>query len=199
MITIGLTGGLGTGKSTVATMFARCGACIIDADKLVHKSLEPGGSCYTKVIRAFGDGILKGGAVSRQKLAAIVFRSPLKLKKLTSIIHPMIEKEVRTKIHELKRNQKIPMVVIDAPLLIEAGWHQWVDYLIVVKASQAQAIRRVQAQRQLSRAEILRRIKAQMPITQKIRMADIVIDNRKNLNATQHNVEKIVQVLKNRA
>ena len=90
------------------------------------------------------------------------------------------------------------MAVIDAPLLIEAGWHRWVDYLIVVRASQALTIRRVQAQRNIVRADILRRMKAQMPVTQKIRMADIVIDNRKHLNETKKNVEKIIQVFKNR-
>jgi dephospho-CoA kinase len=198
MITIGLTGALGTGKSTVAKMFARRGAHVIDADALVHESLKQGGPCYAKVVRAFGKDILEGRAVSRGKLAQIVFRSASKLKRLTSIIHPIIQKEVQTEIQKLKKNKKARMVVIDAPLLIEAGWHQWVDYLIVVRASTALAVKRVQAKRNMSRAEILRRMKAQMPITQKIRMADIVIDNRKHINETQRQVEKIIQVLKNR-
>jgi dephospho-CoA kinase len=198
MKTIGLTGGLGTGKSTVAKMFADHGAVVIDADALVHESLKSGGSCYAKVLRAFGKEILEGREIGRGKLAAIVFQAPLKLKKLTSIIHPVIEKEVQSKLKRIKTNPKTRMVVIDAPLLIEAGWHRWVDYLIVVRASTDQAVQRVQAKRNISRAEILRRMKAQMPITQKIRMADMVIDNRKSLKATQRQVEKIVQVLKNR-
>jgi dephospho-CoA kinase len=198
VIVLGLTGGLGTGKSTVAKLFARCGARVIDADALVHESLGPRGACYVKVIRTFGENILEGKQISRRKLAEIVFRHPSKLKKLTSIIHPIIEKEVQTEILKLKKTRKTRMVVIDAPLLIEAGWHRWVDYLIVVRASQAQAIQRIGAKRNISRAEILRRIKAQMPITQKIRMADMVIDNREHLNATQQQVEKIVRVLKNR-
>jgi dephospho-CoA kinase len=198
MITIGLTGGLGTGKSTVAKMFARQGAVVIDADALVHESLKSGGSCYAKVLRSFGKEILEGKEISRSQLARIVFSSPAKLKKLAAIIHPVIEKEVQSKLKELKSNSKIRMVVIDAPLLIESGWYRWVDYLIVVRASTLQAVKRVQAKRNISRFEILRRMKAQMPITQKIRMADMVIDNRKNLNATQRQVEKIVQVLRNR-
>jgi dephospho-CoA kinase len=198
MILIGLTGGLGTGKSTVAEMFRRQGAQIIDADALVHESLKNNGSCYSKVVRAFGQAIKDGQQINRRKLADIVFNDPSKLKTLTSIIHPVILKEVQLRIKKLKKNPKARMVVIDAPLLIEAGWHQWVDYLIVVKASMALTIQRVRAQRNLSRAEIFRRMKAQMPITQKIRMADIVIDNKKNLNETQHQVEKIIQVLKNR-
>ena len=198
MITIGLTGGLGTGKTTVAKMFARQGAQIIDADVLVHESLKSGGKSYSKVVRAFGKKILEGKEISRRKLAEIVFRHPQKLKTLTSIVHPIVLKEVQTRIQKLKKNRKARMAVIDAPLLIEAGWHRWVDYLIVVKASKTLAIRRVGAQRKISRAEILRRMKAQMPITQKISMADMVIDNRKNLNETKINVEKIIRVLKNR-
>jgi dephospho-CoA kinase len=197
MILIGLTGGLGTGKSTVAKMFAGHGAAVIDADALVHESLKPGGPSYAKVIRAFGKEILNGKEISRQRLAEIVFRSPLRLKKLTSIIHPIVQKEVQAGVKKFKL-KKAHMVVIDAPLLIEADWHRWVDYLIVVRASTTLAIRRVQAQRNLPRAEIIRRMKAQMPVTQKIKMADIVIDNRKNLNETQHQVEKIIRVLKNR-
>ncbi len=198
MITIGLTGGLGTGKSTVAKMFFGHGVVVIDADTLVHESLKPSGSCYARVLRAFGKEILEGKEISRRKLAQDVFRSPSRLKKLTSIIHPVIQKEVQSKLKVLESKSKTRMVVIDAPLLIEAGWHRWVDYLIVVRASTPQAVKRVQAKRNISRAEILRRMKVQMPITQKIRMADMVIDNRKNLNATQRQVEKIVQVLKNR-
>jgi len=198
MIIIGLTGGLGTGKSTVAKMFAQAGAQVIDADALVHEGLHSGGSCYAKVVRAFGKGILEGKEINRRTLAEIVFSSPLKLKKLTSIIHPIIQKEVQSKIQKLNKNPKTRLVVIDAPLLIEAGWHRWVDYLIVVKASTALAVRRAQARGNISRAQILRRMKAQMPVTQKIRMADIVIDNRKHLNETQHQVEKIIQVFRNR-
>jgi dephospho-CoA kinase len=198
MKVVGLTGGLGTGKSTVAKIFACHGALVLDADRLVHESLKPGGACYRKVIRIFGKEILEGQKISRRKLANIVFHHPSKLKALTSLIHPVIEKEVQTSIRHAKNNRKTPLVVIDAPLLIEAGWHRWVDYLIVVRASQELAIRRVQAERKISRAEILRRMKAQMPVTQKIRMADIVIDNRKHLNETQRQVEKIIEVLKNR-
>jgi dephospho-CoA kinase len=196
MILIGLTGGLGTGKSTAAHMFGRRGAQVVDADRLVHESLRPKGPAYVKVIRAFGQGILDGDRIDRRKLADIVFRSPAKLKKLTSIIHPIVEKEVRRQAAKFKNRKTL--VVVDAPLLIEAGWHRWVDYLIVVKASQALAVRRVSAQKNIPRADILRRIKAQMPITQKIRMADVVIDNRKNLKATQRQVENIVRVLSNR-
>jgi dephospho-CoA kinase len=198
MILVGLTGSLGSGKSTVANMFHRLGAHIIDADAMVHESLKPGGSCYVKVAWVFGDEIFEGRQISRRKLADIVFRRPKQLKKLMSIIHPEILKEVHGKIRKLKKDKKARLVVIDAPLLIEAGWYKWVDYLIVVKAPKELSVRRVMAQRNLSRSEVLRRMKAQMPTAQKISMADIVIDNKKNLNETRKTVEKIVRVLKNR-
>lgn len=199
MITVGLTGGLGSGKSSVAKLFAKKGAVVIDADQLVHKSLQVGGKSYAKVVRAFGKEILSGEKISRSILASIVFHSPRELEKLTAIIHPIILKEVQSKIRTLKRNHKTRVVIVDAPLLIEAGWQRWVDYLIVVKASRQLQIKRVQAARSISRAEILRRMKVQMPITQKINMADIVIDNRRNLSETKKQVDAIADVLNNRA
>lgn len=199
MIVIGLTGSLGSGKSTVARMFAQKGAKVIDVDKLVHEHLRPVGKAYAKVVRAFGKKILNGKDIDRRQLAGIVFRDPRKLKKLTSIVHPIILKEVQVEIKSLKRSSKTRLVVVDAPLLIEAGWHKWVDYVILVQATRAQQIRRVQAQRPIDRAEILRRIKSQMPIRQKINMADIVIDNRKNLKATQKQTHMIAQRLLARA
>jgi len=183
----------------VARMFAQKGAKVIDADQFVHEHLKPTGKVYAIVVRAFGKKILNGKDIDRRKLAGVVFRDPRKLKKLTSIVHPVILKEVQARIKNLKRNTRIRLVVVDAPLLIEAGWHKWVDYVILVQASRSQQIRRVQAQRPINRAEILRRIKSQMPMRQKINMADIVIDNRKTLKETQKQTHMIAQRLLARA
>ena len=180
-------------------MFAQKGAKVIDADKLAHEHLKPTGKAYAKVLRAFGKKILNGKDINRRTLAGIVFRDPRKLKKLTSIIHPIILKEVQARIKSLKREPKTRLVVVDAPLLIEAGWHKWVDYVMVVKASKALQIRRVKARKPISRAQILRRIASQMPMRQKINMADIVIDNRKNLKETQQQTHMIAQRLLARA
>ena len=199
MITIGLTGSLGSGKSTVARMFARYGAVVIDADAIAHDALKVTGKAFVKIVRVFGKDIASENGIDRRKLADIVFHDPKKLKQLTSIVHPIVLKEVRSRIKVLAQKSKINMAVVDAPLLIEAGWHKWVDYLIVVKASRDLQIRRVMAQRQMPRSEILRRLRSQMPIQQKINMADIVIDNKMNLKETQKQTHMIVQRLLVRA
>ena len=195
MITIGLTGSFGTGKSTVARMFAGYGAVVIDADAIVHEELKTNGKACAQVANVFGKGVVSGQGIDRRRLADIVFRDPKKLKQLTSIVHPIVLKEVQARIRKLKKESKVRMVVVDAPLLIEAGWHSWLDYLIVVKASLDLQIRRLSAQRKITKAEILRRLKSQLPIRQKINMADIVIDNRKNLKETQKQTHMIVQRL----
>ena len=199
MMIIGITGNLGTGKSTVARIFASYGAVVIDADAIVHDKLKRTGKAFAKVVRAFGKEIVSEKKIDRRKLANVVFRDPKKLKQLTSIVHPIVLKEVRSRIKALAQTLKIKMVVIDAPLLIEAGWHRWVDYLVVVKASRALQVRRVMAQRQMTQPEALRRLRSQMPIRQKINMADIVIDNRMSLKETQKQTHMIVQRLLARA
>ncbi|MBL8012584.1 MAG: dephospho-CoA kinase [Candidatus Omnitrophica bacterium] len=199
MITIGLTGNLGTGKSTVAKMFAQCGAVVIDADVIVHGLFKSNPKVINDVVRRFGKEIVSDKVVDRRKLAEIVFRDETKLKQLTSIVHPIALKEVQGQIQRLRKNPQNRMVVIDAPLLIEAGWHKWVDYLIVVKSSRQLQEERLIKERAMSRAEIARRLKAQLPIQQKINMADIVIDNRSSLNNTQQQTNMIVQKLMDRA
>lgn len=195
MITIGLTGSFGSGKSTVARMFARYGAVVIDADAIVHEELKINGKAYARVAKVFGKSVVLAQGINRRLLADIVFRDPKKLKQLTAIVHPIVLKEVQARIRKLKKESKVRMVVVDAPLLIEAGWDRWVDYLIVVKASLDLQIRRLSAQRKITKAEIFRRLKSQLPIRQKISMADIVIDNRMNLKETQKQTYMIVQRL----
>lgn len=179
-------------------MFSRLGAVVIDADRIVHDALRSSGRAYSKVIKVFGKDIVLQGEIDRRKLAEIVFLDPRKLKRLTSIVHPIAFNEVRSRIRKIEKASKTKMVIIDAPLLIEAGWHRWMDYVIVVKATRDLQIRRVMAQRHMSRADIFRRIKVQMPVIQKINMADIVIDNRKTLKETEKQTRMIVQRIMDR-
>ena len=195
MILVGLTGNLGTGKSTVAGMLAECGAAVIDADAIVHDFFKKNGKIYSAVIKTFGRNIAGEQGVNRKVLADIVFRDPKKLNQLTSIVHPIVLKEVQRKINALRRQKRFRMVVVDAPLLIEAGWHKWVDYLIVVRSTRELQFKRLWEQRRMSKAEAQRRLKTQMPIQQKINMADIVIDNRFHLNDTRKQAHMIVQRL----
>lgn len=199
MILIGLTGNLGSGKTTVARIFAKLGAFVIDADAIAHEQLKRTGKAFLKVVRSFGKEIVSNGEIDRRKLADIVFQEPKKLKQLTSIVHPIILKEVRSRINTLKKGSKTRMVVIDAPLLIEAGWNRWVDYVIVVKATREQQVERIMAQRLMKRADIMRRFRMQLPVTKKINMADMVIDNRRTLQETEKQARIIVERLLARA
>lgn len=189
MFIVGLTGGFATGKTAVAGVFRRYGARIIDADAIVHRLLRPAGGCVKPVAKAFGSHIVKRGAVDRAALSAVVFKNPRALGRLCSIIHPVVIKEVRKKIAAYRRAGYRGVVVIDAPLLIEAGLHRMVDIIVVVMANQRQQIARACTRRGMTRSEALRRIRSQMPMSKKIQSADIVIDNRTTYTAARRQAE----------
>ena len=190
MLIVGVTGGLGTGKTTVAAMFKRHGAGIIDADAITRGLLGPKGKCIKKVAKIFPGAILKS-ILNRQALASIVFQNSHTLKKLTDIVFPPALKEVQRQI-SLYRNK--PLIVLDVPLLFESGWEKIVDITIVVKTSRGQQFQRLKGGR-LSGADITRRLRLQMPLSEKVRRADIVIDNRGTLKATRQQVDAVVDRL----
>ena len=138
MLVIGLTGSLGCGKSTVAAMFARRGAKIIDADAITRDLLAPGKKCVKKVAKIFPGVILNTSTINRSELAKIVFNHPRELQKLTDILYPEALKVVKSQISRYKHE---PFVVLDVPLLFESGWDKITDITIVVKAKRAQQIR----------------------------------------------------------
>ena len=188
---IGLTGSLGSGKSTVARMFAVFGAQIIDADKIAHQQMQPGTRCFRLIVKMFGKDILTSGRINRKKVAAQVFRDPKKLRKLERIIHPAVRKIILLKIKQYKRDKRNKAVVIDVPLLFEAKLNNYVDRSIVVKANKTVQIARAVKLLGITKAEAQRRIKAQMPLRQKIRLADMIIDNNATLTQTQKQVKQI--------
>ena len=190
MLIVGVTGGLGTGKTTVAAMFKRHGAGIIDADAITRGLLGPKGKCIKKVAKIFPGAILKS-ILNRQALASIVFQNSHTLKKLTDIVFPPALKEVQRQI-SLYRNK--PLIILDVPLLFESGWEKIVDITVVVKASRCQQFQRLKGSR-LSRADITRRLRLQMPLSEKVRRADIVIDNRGTLKETRQQVDAVVDRL----
>ena len=190
MLIVGVTGGLGTGKTTVAAMFKRHGAGIIDADAITRGLLGPKGKCIKKVAKIFPGAILKS-ILNRQALASIVFQNSHTLKKLTDIVFPPALKEVQRQI-SLYRNK--PLIVLDVPLLFESGWEKIVDITIVVKASRGQQFQRLKGGR-LSGADITRRLRLQMPLSEKVRRADIVIDNRGTIGETRQQVDAVVDRL----
>jgi dephospho-CoA kinase len=192
MLKIGITGSFGTGKSTVATMFKRCGAKVIDADALVHRLLKDDAGCRREIHKAFGDGVLAARGIDRSRLAAIVFADPKALRKLESILHPRAWRETE---QALKRLGRAKAVVVDAPLLIEAGWQRRVDRLVVVSSTRAQQVARIGKRTGLAGPEVLRRIRRQMPLKDKIKHADFVVDNSGTRAGTYRQVEKIWKIL----
>ncbi len=191
MFIIGVTGEFGSGKSTVAAMFQKRGGCVIDADKVVHDLFRKDALCRRQVRATFGEDVLTEEGVDRRKLGHIVFGDPKALQKLETIVHPL----VKGRIEEQLRKSRVRVTVLDVPLLIEAGWAKMVDALIVVKAGRKIQIERLQKRMGLSRAEILRRLKRQMPAKEKVKYADIVIDNRRSFADTDKQVQKIWDLL----
>ena len=187
-IVVGLTGSFGSGKSTVAGIFKSCGAQVIDADKLAHECIKPGTTVYKKLIRSFGRGILNSKAeVDRSKLSKIVFSDCASLKKLNNIIHPEVIKLIKNKIKTVPSG----LIVLDVPLLIESGLNDLADKLIVVKAPLYKQVKRIQAGKKISRRDILERIKCQIPLREKLRLADFIIDNSATFEKTKKQVMSI--------
>jgi len=198
MIIAGITGAIGTGKSTVAKMFQDLGAYLIDADALARKVEEPGQPAWKKIVNHFGDQILNNDkTINRQKLAGIVFNNPDELKKLNSIVHPEVLKEDRRLVKE--RNKVAPdcLVVKDIPLLLEIGpdvARRLVDKIIVVFASPAVQLKRL-INRGMKEEDALNRINNQIPVHEKIKVADYVINNDGSLEETRTQVQAIYNSL----
>lgn len=198
MFVVGLTGGLGTGKSTVAAMFQRLGAEVINADTIVHELLGKKGGCYSAVIRAFGKEVAGKDGIDRRKLASLVFNNKQKLKKLEAIVHPKVLIEIKRRLNIYREKAFRGIVIVEVPLLFEAGFDRYVDTAVVVAAKQQKQLERSQKHLKLTRTEALRRIKAQMPLRDKIRLADIIIDNSGTKTQTLKQVKRICQKLTQR-
>ncbi|MDD5449953.1 MAG: dephospho-CoA kinase [Candidatus Omnitrophica bacterium] len=190
---IGVTGSFGTGKTTVSCMFKRLGAVVFDADRFAHEALLERG-IRNKLVWQFGRRILKAdGGIDRRKLGKVVFTDNVALKKLCAAVHPYVIKKIKKGIQRLKRANKKATIVLDVPLLIETGMTKLVDKLIVVKTDKRTEIKRCVQATALSRKEILARIRAQMPIGEKIRKSDFVIDNSGTKQKTKREVKKVWQ------
>lgn len=191
-IILGLTGSFGSGKTIVAKIFSSSGAQVIDADAIAHRAISPGTKIYQRIIKAFGEDILKRNrTIDRIKLADKVFNNKNLLHKLNKIVHPQVIRLIKNRIKSLSGK----IIVLDAPLLIEAGLQRMVDKLIVVKISRKVQIRRIKDKFGLERLEILKRIKAQIPLSDKVRIADFVIDNTGTLRETKRQVGQIRRLL----
>jgi len=195
---IGLTGGIVGGKSTVASMFKDLGAKIIDVDKLGHSVILPYRPAWGKIIKLFKKDILRNDlTIDREKLGKIVFANQALLKKLNEITHLEIIKLIKKEINLAKdktRNQE-KILVIDAALIYEAKIDRLMDKIIVVYVNEDEQTKRLVKRSNLSKEEALQRIKSQMPMKEKVKMADYVIDNSNSLDETKKQVEKIWEEL----
>jgi dephospho-CoA kinase len=188
-VVIGITGSFGTGKSFVASLFRRMGAKVIDADRLARAALEKDAAVRRKIIAAFGPEILDSGdAIDRKRLGKIVFSDRKALNRLNGIIHPVVISAIK---RFARDNRARATVVIDAPLLVEAGLAGLVDRLIVVKASRANQIKRCIKKFGMTREDVLKRAKSQAPLRKKEKMADFVIDNDGARSGTRRQVKMI--------
>ena len=193
---IGLTGGIATGKSTVAAMLGERGAAIVDADRVAREVVEPGQPALREIVNRFGPGILnEDGTLNRKKLGEIVFSDPARRKELEAITHPAIRERMREMIEALQAEDPDRLIVADIPLLFEGG-HQrnYACVLLVYVLREIQKLRLMQRDG-LTEEEAEQRLAAQMDIEEKKRLADYVIDNSGTREETARQVEQFLQSL----
>jgi dephospho-CoA kinase len=194
MLRVGLTGGIGCGKSSVVEMLREMGVPVIEADDLVHELSRAGEAVHEEIVEAFGREILaENGEIDRARLAGIVFGSPEKLERLNRIVHPRVLERTERWMGE-RRREGAQLVVVEAPLLVEAGFHRRLDRLVVVWCRPEQQIERLSG-RGMSGEEARQRIAAQMPAEEKMRLADYLIDNSGTRDQTRRQVDILVKKL----
>jgi dephospho-CoA kinase len=195
MLIIGLTGNLGTGKTKVAQTLAELGAVIINADELGHELLQPRTQTYMEIIDTFGKSILgRSGEVDRKKLGRIVFADTEALNKLNRIMHPRLYNIVSHKIDEYHQSGTA-VVVLEAALLLEAGWRPLSDQVWVTVAPERVVAERLRKARGLSEEQFLARLRTQMPQKEKAKLADVVIDTDCSMNELRARVTGFWQKL----
>jgi dephospho-CoA kinase len=188
---IGLTGVFGSGKSTVAGFLAEMGAELIDADKLVHQLYEPEAEGWRKVVAIFGRPVLtESGEIDRRRLADAVFNDTEAMRKLNAAIHPLVERRVKTLLAEHRRRRPL-VVVVEAPLLIEAGWASMMDEIWVTTAPREVIFRRLNRKYGLSCREALARIRKQLPVREQVKHAARVINTDTSLEHLRAKVQRL--------
>jgi len=196
MIIVGLTGSVGTGKSTVTNFFRELGAYVIDWDELARDVIRPHLRAWKEIVEYFGKDFLNEDlTVNRQKLAEMVFSDKEKVAKLNQIVHPEVFKEDERITNEIKSLDRDALVIKDIPLLLELTRPIFVDKIVVVSASEQTQLRRLE-EKGMSREDARSRIKSQLPLKEKIKSADFVINNDGPLEETKKQVEEIYSLLR---
>jgi len=193
---VGLTGGIATGKSTVSEILRQLGGEIIDADRLARDVVEPEQPAWKQIVAEFGRGVVTAeGALDRKRLGAIVFADPERRKRLEAITHPAIRARFQARLDELAAQGFAGIVVFDAPVMIESGNYKNMDRLVVVVTDDATQAARLQERDGTDQAEGRRKIASQMPLAEKAKLADYVIDNSGAREATAAEVRRVFAAL----
>lgn len=191
MKVIGLTGGIGSGKSTVSQFLAELGTVIVNADEIGHQALKPNTEAWHEVVAAFGRQILTtNGNIDRKKLGKVVFGDSESLLRLNRIMHPRMYNMVKARL-EGYQGQGVGVVVLEAPLLLEANWTSLVDEIWVTVASESTVLRRLQEKTGLSKSESLARLRSQMSNEERVKHADVIIDTDCDLNELRRKVKEL--------
>lgn len=198
MLLVGLTGGIGSGKTTVARMLEERGAVVFDADVLARDAIAPGTPGHDRVVERFGSNVLApGGDIDREALASVVFSDPAARRDLEAIVHPEVRRLFAEGTEEFRDSDAV--VVMSAPLLVETGMHTAFEVLIVVSAPAETQVDRLLRDRGMSEPAIRGRIGAQLPLEEKAEVADILIDNEGTLEELEGQVERVWTELRARA
>jgi dephospho-CoA kinase len=192
MLIIGLTGGIAAGKTSVAKMFKKRGARIIDADRIGHEIIKPKTETWQKIVDSFGREILNRNlTVNRGKLGKMVFADPRLLKKLNRLMHPAMTRVIKNEIAKLTLSPSLPLLILDAAVLFEADWSSLIDKVIVVKASRQNQLRRLKKYKNLSGGEARQRIACQVSREKEMKKADYLIENNGPLRKTEEKAGEI--------
>ena len=199
MLNVGLTGGIASGKSTVARMLAEKGALVIDLDEIAHAVQEPESPVWRAIVDHFGRAILgPDGAIDRRKLGSVVFGDREKLEILNRLVHPAVLTEWQRRIAEIRAARPDAIILSDIPLLLEAGLKPLVDLVLLVYLPPEEQIRRLMTRNGYCRDEAMSRLASQMPIDEKLPAADIVISNDGTPEETQRSVDGLWEELRRR-
>lgn len=192
MLRVGLTGGLASGKSFVGEQLAGLGCFVIHADEIGHQVQAEGAEAYQEIVDEFGPGILRPDRqIDRRLLAQQVFGHPYRLQKLNEIVHPLVRARIEKMIAEFAAREPHGIAVVEAAILVETGSYRLYDRLIVVVASEQQQIERAMARDHISRQEAVERMRRQMPLAEKVKYADYIIDTT---GSKEHTIEQTRRV-----
>ena len=194
---VGLTGGMGSGKTTVAKLFKALGAYVLDADEICRSLVEPEKPAWREIIDLLGNGILRDDqTLDRRKVADIVFKDPEKKRALEAILHPRVMEEEQAVYKDILQDDPEALVIIDASLLIESENYRKVDKVIVIACDEETQLHRIMAKNMFSQEDVQNRLQQQMPLEEKIKFADYVLHNDSGLSELKEKVETLFHQLK---